>query len=225
MEKKSEFPKKRRLKALKHRGPRHSFTISGNILGSPHKTLESVSSKTEKHPPGSERSKVRNVENITVSIDLDVKEIEHSKDFSRLLATIVGLSKVRKDFEVLSTAEKIILAFGDAGFNNVVSIDLDGKNLYYNPEDYFDLKEALSHLIQKVNEDRNRGNVIFVIMVSKEYPDCIVEVEISRVHSPWMHDILIKFNGILPEVDFRGMICQLEEKLDIPGLEKAWKGA
>ena len=142
-----------------------------------------------------------------------------------MLKTLVGLSKVRKDFEVLSTAEKIILAFGEARFKNVVSIDLDGKNLYYNPEDYFDLEEALSRLIREVADDWNRGNDIFVIMVSKEHPDCIVEVEISRVHSPWMHDILIKFNGILSEVDFRSIICNLEKKLDVPGLEKAWKSA
>jgi hypothetical protein len=60
-------------------------------------------------------------------------------------------------------------------------------------------------------------------MLSKEHLGCQVEVKVSRVHLPWMHDILIKIEGELPEEYFRRVINYLEAHLEIEDIEDEWK--
>ena len=77
---------------------------------------------------------------MTISIDLDVKDVSHDDDFMQMLMAHIGLDKVEKDFEVLSTAEKVIRAFAKAKFKNVAAIELDGNELYSHPENFYDTK-------------------------------------------------------------------------------------
>ena len=108
-------------------------------------------------------------------------------------------------------------------FKNVNTIDLDGKNIYHDPQNYFDSDEAIKHLIEKIHDQQNGGNTITMELSSQEHDKCTVAVKVTRIHLPWVHDILIKFHGILPEEYFRRVINYLEENLEIEDMENEWK--
>ena len=174
-------------------------------------------------PSGKEEKRPELMEDMTISIDLDVKDIPHHDDFLQMLAAIVGLDKVEKDFEVLSTAEKIIRALAKAKFKNVVTIELDGEVLYHNPEDFYDTDDAIKQLISEIKEREGRDSIIYMELLSRDHKGCRAEVKVSRYHMTWTHDILITIGGTLKEKYFREIMNYLEDHLDIEDIEDEWR--
>jgi hypothetical protein len=140
-----------------------------------------------------------------------------------MISDNLGIVKTKKDFEVLSTTEKIIRAFAKAKFKNVAIIELDDEVLYDHPEEYYDIDEAIKTMLLVIHDKKGKGNIIRLKMLSIEHKDCSVFVKVSRVHMPWMHDILIKIEGTLSEEYFRRVINYLEDNLDIERLVDEWK--
>jgi hypothetical protein len=225
MKSKDNYSTKRQLKAITSHGKHHSTTVSGNFLGIFPDGLD-ISPKVSKKRKPSKRSKERHlVENMTISIDLNAKELGHNEGFIRLLSENLGVVRVKKDFEVLSTTEKIIRAMAKSKFKNVAKIELDGKILYEHPEDFYDEDKAIEVLIKEIAKRKSPGTKILMQMLSSEHKDCVVEVNVTRVHMPWMHDILVKFEGILDEEYFRRVINYLESHLDIENIVNEWRNA
>ena len=223
MSKKDQYITKRQLKAVTSHGNRHSSTITGNFIGIFPEPLNIGSVEKKKHT-GELKAPAHNmVENMTISIDLDVRDILDDKDFIQKLKHFLGIERIEKDFEVLLTAEKIIRAFAKAKFKNVSTIELDDEIIYNDPRNYFDTDEAIDHIIEKIHTMSKRGNRINMELLSKEQKRCTVNVNVSRIHLPWTHDILIRFHGILPEEYFRRIINYLETNLKIEEIEKEWK--
>jgi hypothetical protein len=219
--KKNDFVTNRQLKAVKSRGDRHSTTVTGNYLGLFPDKPSIGPVKGKKQVKEEKTTGPVNVENMTISIDLDVKDISHNEDFIQMLLSYIKLDRVEKDFEVLSTAEKILRALAKAKFKNVALIELDDKVLYEHPEKYYDIKDAIKILIEEIHQKEN-GNKIFMELLSHEHKDCVIEVEVTRVHLEWMHDIFIRFHGVLEEEYFRRVINYLEDHLEIEDIEKSW---
>ncbi len=220
------YSSKRQLKAIKSRGKSHSSTITGNAIGIfPQRELEpEEETKHKPAPRPRSRSRPTKVENMTISIDLEVKEVTASDSFLAKLSSLVGLGKVNRDFEVLATAEKVIRALAKAKFKNVATVELDGQELYHHPEEHYDIDEALERLIEEIAQQQGRGENVYMKFLSKEH-ECEVDARIARVHMTWMHDILVRFHGQLPEEYFRRIINYLEEHLAIEGIEERWREA
>jgi len=223
MSRKDQYITKRQLKAITSHGKHHSSTITGNAIGIFPELPDIQLLKRRKHagepkPPAHEM-----VENMTISIDLDVRDILDDKDLIQKLKHLLGIERIEKDFEVLSSADKIIRALAKAKFKNVSTIELDDEIIYHDPQNYFDTDEAINHIIGKIHTLHKRGNRIDMELLSQEHKECTVNVKVSRIHLPWMHDILIKFHGLLPEEYFRRIINYLEENLKIEEIEKEWK--
>jgi hypothetical protein len=225
MSKKNDFVTDRQLKAVKSRGNRHSTTVTGNYLGLfPDKPpIGPVKGKKQIKEP--EPSGPVQVENMTISIDLDIKNISHHEDFLHKLISYVKLDRVEKNFEVLSTAEKILRAFAKAKFKNVALIELDDKVLYEHPEKFYDTQDAIKILIEHIHHQKEKGNKIFMEIISHEHKDCLIEVEVSRIHLELTHDIFIRFHGVLKEEYFRRIINYLEDNLAIENIENDWQNA
>ena len=221
MSRKDDFVAKRQMKAIKSRGKRHSTTVVGNMLGIFPEPLIEYSPYPK--PSVKEEKRPELMEDMTISIDLDVKDIPHHEGFLKMLAAIVGLAKVEKDFEVLSTAEKIIRALAKAKFKNVVTIDLDGETLYHNPDDYYDTEDAIKQMITEIGNREGGGNRITMALLSRDHKGCQAEVTVSRYHMEWAHDILITIGGTLKEKYFREIMNYLEDHLDIEDIEDEWK--
>ena len=225
MSKKNDFVTNRQLKAVKSRGSRHSTTVTGNFLGifpdrSPIGPVKGKKQVKEPEPSGPVQ-----VENMTISIDLDVKDISHHEDFIHKLISYVKLDRVEKSFEVLSTAEKILRALAKAKFKNVALIELDGKVLYEHPEKFYDTQDAIKILIEHIHHQKQKGNNIFMEIISHEHKDCLIEVEVSRIHLELTHDIFIRFHGVLKEEYFRRIINYLEDNFEIENIENDWQNA
>ena len=120
------YSSKRQLKAVTSHGSRHSSTISGNFIGIFPEPLDIPSKESKKHEKKKKPTGKNLVENMTISIDLDVKDIPHNENFVQKLISLVGLEKAEKDFELLSTAEKIIRSLAKAKFKNVVRREKNG---------------------------------------------------------------------------------------------------
>jgi len=225
MSKIDDYSTKRQLKAIKSHGKRHSSTITGNFLGIFPEPLDIHPKESKKHGKKQKQTVKNMVENMTISIDLDVKDISHNEDFVQKLVSLVGLEKVEKDFEVLSTAERIIHALAKAKFKNVSTIELGGERIYHDPENFFDTDKAINHLIKEIHHKKQPGDRIFIELLSFEHPKCTVDVNLSKIHRLWVHDILIKFHGELPEEYFRRVINYLEQNLEIEDMESKWKNA
>ena len=228
MSKKDNYLSKRQLKAITTHGNRHSSTVTGSSLAGIVPLLPSISGKKSKHKKHDKDDKTKEsefVENMTISIDLDVKNISHSDGFVQILSSSIGIVKVKKNFEVLSTAEKIIRAFSKAKFKNVATIELDGEELYHNPKNFYDADKAIKTLIEEIHNRKQPGNKIQMELLSLDHKDCSVDVKVSSAHLPWIHDILIKFHGTLPDEYFRRIINYLEDHLDIENIEKEWRNA
>jgi len=225
MSKKNDFVTDRQLKAVKSRGKGHRTTVTGNYLGLfPDKpSIGPVKGKKQVKEP--EPSGPVQVENMTISIDLDVKNISHHEDFIHKLISYIKLDRVEKNFEVLSTAEKILRALAKAKFKNVAVIELDGKVLYEHPEKFYDTQDAIKILIEHIHHQKEKGNNIFMEILSHEHKDCLIEVEVSRIHLELTHDIFIRFHGVLKEEYFRRIINYLEEHLEIENIENDWQNA
>ena len=225
MSKIDDYSTKRQLKAMKSHGERYSSTITGNFLGIFPEPLDIHPTSTKKHGEKQKPTKKNMVENMTISIDLDVKDISHNENFIQKLVSLAGLDKVEKDFEVLSTAERIIHALAKAKFKNVVTIELGGERIYHDPENFFDTDKAINHLIKEIHHKKQPGDKIFMELLSFEHSECTVDVNLTKIHRPWVHDILIKFQGVLPEEYFRRVINYLERNLEIEDIESKWKNA
>jgi hypothetical protein len=225
MSKKNNYVTKRQLKAVRSRGDRHSTTVTGNYLGLFPDRPQVGPVKGKKQVKEPEPSGPVHVENMTISIDLDVKNISHHEDFIHKLLSSVKLERVEKSFEILSTAEKILRALAKAKFKNVALIELDGKVLYEHPEKFYDTKDAIEILIEHIHHQKQKGNKIFMELLSYEHKDCLIEVEVSRIHLELTHDIFIRFHGVLKEEYFRRVINYLEDHLDIEDIEESWINA
>lgn len=220
-----DYTTKRQLKAITSHGKHHSSTITGNALGIFPELLQ-LGTEKDKKPTDKEKPKGPIIlENMTISIDLNVKNLAHSEGFIHMLSENLGIVKMKKDFELLSTTEKIIRALAKGKFKNVAKIELDDEILYRHPEKFYDVDEAIKEMMMDIHNESRVGKVIFVHMLSKDFKDCEVEVKVSRVHLPWFHDILIKFQGELQEEYFRRVINYLENNLEIDNIEKDWKDA
>ncbi len=218
------FNTKRQLKAVTSHGKRHKSTVVGNMLGIfPEPLIEYSPTKPKEERRAPRLSDM--LEDMTISIDLDVEDISHYDDFISMLTSIVGLDRVEKDFELLSTAEKVLRALKKAKFKNVVTMELDGEEVYHCPEDYYDSEDAIELLIKELNEPKRPGNDISISLLSKDHTDCLVKVSITRYHMRWTHDILITLHGMLPEKYFRTIINYLEDNLEIEELEDEWTKA
>ena len=225
MSSKDNYTAKRQFKAIKSRGKRHSSTIAGSSLGIFPEPLVGPGAEHERHP-GKKRRQVHGLlEDMAISIDLDVKDVSHNDDFLKTLAAIVGLDRVEKDFEVLGTAEKIIRALAKAKFRNVVTIDIDGDVLYHQPDDFFDVSDAIERLVGELHKSEREGNDITMELISKDHGKCRAKVKVSRIHQKWVHDILITLSGQLSEKYFRRVMNYLEDHLDIEDMEDSWKKA
>lgn len=225
MSSKGDYTDKRQLKAITSHGKRHSSTITGNAIGIFPEPFDFGVEKSKKQQDR-QKSKGPNIlENMIISIDLNVKDLAHSDGFIRMLSESLGVVRVKKDFEVLSTTEKIIRALAKGKFKNVATIELDNEVLYNHPEKFYDADEAIKEMMMEINNKKKRGNNINMRMLSKDFKACEVEIKVSRVHLPWFHDILIKFQGELEEEYFRRVINYLEENLQIENMEKDWKNA
>ena len=225
MSRKDDYVTKRQLKAIKTRGKRHSSTIVGNMMGIFPEPLVVYSPYPKKHKGERKVLTSDMLEDMTISIDLDVKDVPHGDDFLRMFAAIVGLDRVEKDFEVLSTAEKVIRALAKAKFKNVVTMELDGEEIYHCPEDFYDSSDAIEQLLEELKDPERSGNNITISLLSQDHKDCIVGVKISRLHMTWTHDILITFHGVLAEKYFRRVINYLEDHLEIENIEDEWEKA
>ena len=216
---------RKQLKAITSHGKRHSSTISGNVRGEGIFPQPLYTPKVKKAVKRSKAKGRHFVEHMTISIDLDVKDGNHNEGFLKLLKTVTGLIMVERNFELLSTTEKVIRALAKAKFKNVATLVMDSEEIYHHPEDHYDFETALQRLIKTVHErgEGEIGNMIYLELLSNDHRDCSVEVKISRVHTKWVHDILIKFNGILPEEYFRRVINYLEDHLEIEGIENRWR--
>ena len=223
MSKSTDYIGKRQMKAVTIHGKHHSTTVSGNAWGIFPETLDLEQKETKRRIKKIKPKEM--LENMMVSIDLIVKDMPHSKSFIQKLTDNIGIVRIKKDFEVLSTTEKLIRAFAKAKFKNVATIELDGDVLYNHPEIYYDTDEAIEALMYDIHQNKREGNIIFLKMLSKQHKDCEVNVKVSRVHMPWVHDILIKIKGELPEEFFRRIINYLEENLEIEKLMDEWKRA
>lgn len=215
---------KRQLKAITSHGKRHKSTVVGNMVGIfPGKLVDYTASRGRS---GKKAPHITDMlEDMTISIDLDVEDISQCDDFICSLTSIVGLDRIEKDFEVLSTGEKVVRALKKAKFKNVVSMELDGDEIYHCPEDYYDSDEAIKQLINELSAPERSGNEITITLISKDHSDCIVKVKISRYHMRWMHDILVTFHGMLSEKYFRRVMNYLEDNLDIENIEDEWTKA
>jgi hypothetical protein len=225
MAKKNDFVTDRQLKAIKSRGNRHKTTVTGNYFGIFPEKLSLRSSKGKKKIKEEKSAGPVKIENMTISIDLDVKDVKHHEDFIHKLMSQVKLDRVEKSFEVLSTAEKILRALAKAKFKNVALIELDGSVLYEHPEKFYDIDDAIKILIDDIHNKKEIGNKIFMELLSHEHKDCLIEVEVSRVHLEWTHDIFIRFHGVLQEEYFRRIINYLEDHLEIENIENEWTDA
>ena len=220
-----DYSDKRQLKAITSHGKHHSSTITGNALGIFPEPFDLGAKEGKKHTEKKKPKAPIILENMIISIDLNVKDLAHSDGFIRMLSESLGVVRVKKDFEVLSTTEKIIRALAKAKFKNVATIELDDEVLYNHPEKFYDADEAIKEMMMDIKNKKKRGNNINMRMLSKDFKDCEVEIKVSRVHLPWFHDILIKFQGELEEEYFRRVINYLEENLQIENMEKDWKNA
>jgi hypothetical protein len=225
MSNKNNYVTKRQLKAVKSRGDRHSTTVTGNYWGLFPQRLPIGPVKGKKQVKEPEPTGPVKVENMTISIDLSVKNTSHHEDFIHKLISYVKLERVEKAFEVLSTAEKILRALAKAKFKNVAVIKLDGEVLYEHPEKFYDTKDAIKILIEQIHHQKQKGNNVFMELLSHEHKDCLIEVEVSRVHLELTHDIFIRFQGVLKEEYFRRIINYFEENLEIENIENDWKNA
>jgi hypothetical protein len=224
MSKKGDYSDKRQLRAITSHGKRHSSTVTGSLWGiAPERPDLGGSEKKKKSKKKKKESQIL-VENMTISIDLDVKNLRHSEGFIQKLSSSLGVVRVKKDFHVLSTAEKIIRALAKGKFKNVGTIKLEDDVLYHHPEKFYDIDDALEKLMKVINKKKT-GDHIFMNLLSKEHKDCTVDVKVSCLHMPWMHDILIKFHGELPDEYFRRVINYLEDHLKIENIENDWKEA
>ena len=212
---------KRELKAVTSHGKRHNSTISGigifpEALELPMKVRRSkeVKKKLYKH-----------VENMAISINLDVKDIDHDETLMEKLMEKLGLDEVVKDFEVLDTSSKVLRALAKAKIRNVMTIKLDNETIYKNPDDYYDVDTALDIMMMEIKDRKGMGNRIDMEMLSGSFEDLWVEAHITRIHMPWKHDILIKFHGEMDGEYFVRIINYLEEHLNIENMEKEWKKA
>ena len=221
MSKKSDYVGKRQMKAVTVHGKHHSTTVTGNAWGVFPETLDLPVKGTKRKLKPKTTSHM--LENMTISIDLNVKNLPHSEGFTKMLTDNLGIVRVKKNFEVLSTTEKIIRAFSKAKFKNVAAIELDNNVLYSHPEKFFDANNAIKTMMRAIHDKKHKGKIILLKMLSKEHKDCKVEVKVSRVHLPWVHDILITIEGELPEEYFRRVINYLEGHLKIENIVDEWK--
>jgi len=215
-----DYETRRQLRAVTSHSKRHSSTITA-IFPAP---FDLPSKKEHRKRPHHVRKGDRTLENMSISIDLDVKDVPASDDLLNKLRDLVGLSRVEKDFELLVTGEKIIRAFAKAKFKNVNLIRLDGEVIYNDPDDFFDSDEAIDTIVEHIKEHGKGGNLIHMYLSSEEHP-CTVDVQVSRVHLPFTHDILITIDGELKDEYFRRIINYLEENLEIEDIDKEWSRA
>jgi len=212
---------KRELKAVTSHGKRHSATISGigifpEPLELPIKVRRTKEVKKKVH---------RHVENMTISINLDVKDIDNDETLLEKLMEKLGLDEVVKDFEVLDTSTKVLRALARAKIKNVMTIKLDNETIYKNPDDYYDVDTAIEVIMMEIKDRKGHGNTINMELLSGTFEDLWVEAHVSRIHMPWTHDILIKFHGEMDGEYFVRVINYLEDHLKIGDMEKEWKKA
>jgi len=215
---------KRQLKAVTSHGKRHNSTISG--IGIFPEALP-LPMKERKKEAQKKKRMFKHMENMTISIDLDVKDIDHDENFLQKLLDKLGLDEVIKDFEVLSTAVMVLRAFNKAKIRNVMTIKLDDDTIYKHPDDYYDVDTAIEVMIIEINDCKGKreGDTITMELLSAAFEELWVEVKVSRIHMPWRHDILIKFHGEMDGEYFVRVINYLEEHLKIDNIEKDWSRA
>lgn len=224
MSRDDDFVAKRQLKAVKAKGERHSSTIAGRMIGIFPQPLIEGTTESKGKGGGEKEEGTEMLEDMTLSIDLNVRGVTHTEDFLQLLASLVGMEKVEKDFEVLSTSEKVIRALAKGKFKNVTTMSLDGETIFRQPDDYFDSGDAIRRLAEEIKAG-NSGEEIQMKLLSKDHGDCEVGVKVSSYHSRREHDILVTFEGKLPNEYFRRVINYLEGELEIEDLEEEWKRA
>lgn len=222
MSKETDYTAKRQLRAITSRGKDHNSTISGVGIF-PEPLFDSIATRTKKERK--KKAMYKKIENVTISIDLDVKQRTHSDNFLDKMMNIAGVKKVEKDFELVSTAEKVLRALAKAKFKNVNSIELDQEELYYNPTDFYDSNDAIDIMIKEIKDNEGRGSEIYAELTSADFEDCMANVIIKKTHMVWYHDILIMFDGQLPGEMFLRIINYLEENLEIEDIEKEWERA
>ncbi len=221
MSKSGDYIGKRQMKAITVHGKHHSTTVAGNAWGIFPERLD-ILVKDRKRT--AKKKKPENMlENMTISIDLNVKNITHSEGFVKLLSDNLGIVRIKKDFEVLSTTEKLIRAFVKAKFKNVAIIELDGVILYNHPEKFYDANKAITVMMENIHSKRSKGQEIILKMLSKEHKNCEINVKVSRIHLPWVHDILIRIEGVLSEEYFKRIVNYLEGHLKIEKIVDEWK--
>lgn len=216
------YKAKRELKAVTSHGKRHNSTISGiGIFPEPLELPIKVRRTKEV-----KKKMYRYVENMTISINLNVKDIDNDETLLEKLMEKLGLDEVVNDFEVLDTSTKVLRALAKAKIRNVMTIKLDNETIYKNPDDYYDVDTAVDVIMMEIQDRKgDKGKAINMELVSANFEDLWVEAHVSKIHMPWTHDILIKFHGEMDGEYFIRVINYLEEHLDIENMEKEWKKA
>ncbi len=217
----SDYESRKQMRAVTSHGKKHSSTITALFPAPPElpeKKPKRVHSK-KRIPKGDTI-----LDHMSISIDLNVEEHIPDETLIDKLRDFLGVERVEKEYEVLETTMKIIRAFHKAKFKNVNLIRLDGEEIYNNPRDYFDSDEAIDTIIRHIKENGKSGNFIHMYLSSEEHP-CKAEVEVSRVHLPFTHDILITFDGELENEYFRRVINYLEDHLAIEDMDNEWSKA
>jgi hypothetical protein len=214
---------KRELKAVTSRGSRHRSTISG--IGIFPEPLDLPVRERRRRKKVEEKRMFKQLENAAISIDLDVEDIDVDETFLERLTERLGIDNVEKDFEVLQTASKVLRALAKAKIRNVMYLKLDGETIYENPDDYYDVDEALDAIMNEIKVQESSGDRITIDLLSADFEDLWVEVKVNRVHLPWRHDVLIKFHGEMNGEYFLRVINYLEEHLKIEDIEKEWRKA
>lgn len=162
------------------------------------------------------KKKQKTVENVELSIDLDVEKIEltPSNWLRNFVSQRLDIIKVEEHFNPIIIAEKILKSLDSSKFKNIIEIKMDEKILYYHPEMKKDVTQGVKLLAEQLIL-KKRCTSIEIIVRKESIHECTAKIRIKKIHAKKIHAIDILLNGKLREKTFHRFLNQLKHSLPI----------
>lgn len=169
------------------------------------------------HVKGSEEE-VHILEDVHIDIDLTAEEVDRfpKGDAFNWLASQVHADQHELDIDTIATAELVLRAMARAKFNNVKTIDIDGKEVYNAPEEDHDIRDVIETVMTKIEGAPEE------VRLTAEHEDVHVTdatCEVRRVLPSREHAIEIHLKGQVHEETLKRLLNYLDDHLSISNVE------
>lgn len=185
------------------RGKGHTGRISGNL---------------KEGPADPSIDDMRVIEELLIDIDLDYREEHPHGHLLDRIADLLGMEKVTKEFDLLQTAEGIVRSLSSIGYSNIIFIEIDDRRLYEEPDDEHDIDRALNEIEEWIPYMVGPPEKVKLVVLSTDPANGKAEIDLTKHHFPWKHDIMILFGSIRWR-DLMDLMERLKVELRIKDLE------